>query len=72
MILEQSRYARALIPTLCLRPFVCDHFFFGPVPHCSGYGPDSWTRTLFVSQRCRQVMKMLKMATTEFVPVRLI
>jgi hypothetical protein len=37
--------------------------------HC---GPNSWTRTLVVSQRFRQVIKKLKLTTAELVPARLV
>ena len=37
--------------------------------HC---GPNSWPRTLVVSQRFRQVIKKLKLTTVELVPARLV
>ena len=37
--------------------------------HC---GPNSWTRTLVVSQRFRQVIKKLKLTTAELIPARLV
>ena len=36
--------------------------------HC---GPNSWTRTLVVSQRFRQVIKKLRLTTAELIPARL-
>ena len=37
--------------------------------HC---GPNSWPRTLVVSQRFRQVIKRLKLTTAELIPARLV
>ena len=35
-------------------------------------GPNSWTRNVVVSQRCRQVFKKLKLTSAELVPARLV